>query len=47
MQFSSGQIVPVSGIYRVEHNPTHTAYAVFQITLIRSRRFPTCPHATP
>jgi hypothetical protein len=44
VQFHSGQIVSVSGIYRVEHNPAHATNAFSEITLIRSRRFPTCPY---
>jgi hypothetical protein len=44
VQFHSGQIVSVSGIYLAEHNPVHTTNAFSEITLIRSRRFPICPH---
>jgi hypothetical protein len=41
----AGEVVPESGSYRVQHEPTHAAAAVV-VTLIRGRRFPTCPHCT-
>lgn len=39
----AGEVVPESGSYRVQHEATHAAAAVV-VTLIRGRRFPTCPH---
>jgi hypothetical protein len=42
-QLRPGEIVPESGVYRVSHEPTHVG-ALYQLTFIRGRRFPGCPH---
>jgi hypothetical protein len=41
--FSGGQFVPESGMYRVTHDPEHSGGPQL-VTFIRGRRFPTCPH---
>lgn len=41
--YHPGQIVPDSGIYRIDHNSIHTNMPA-EITLIKGRRFPICPH---
>jgi hypothetical protein len=41
-QFHAGQIVPESGRYQAIHDPPHPG-ASGEFTLIRGRRFPTCP----
>ena len=42
-QLRPGESVPESGLYRVSHEPTHVG-ALYQLTFIRGRRFPGCPH---
>jgi hypothetical protein len=42
-QLQADQVVPESGIYRVIHDPRH-AGAQQEVTFIRGRRFPRCPH---
>jgi hypothetical protein len=42
-QLRPGEIVPESGVYRVTHEPAHVG-ALCQVTFIRGRRFPSCPH---
>jgi hypothetical protein len=42
-QLRPGESVPESGLYRVSHEPTHVG-ALCQLTFIRGRRFPGCPH---
>ena len=41
-QFKTGQVVPESGIYRIEHRPPHSKMPE-EITLLRGRWFPDCP----
>ena len=42
-QLRPGNIVPESGVYRVTHEPAHIG-ALSQVTFIRGRQFPSCPH---
>jgi hypothetical protein len=39
----AGEVVPESGLYRVQHEATH-ADPAHVVTLIRGRGFPICPH---
>lgn len=39
-EFKPGEIVPQSGIYRITHDPSHTA--AHDVTVIEGRRFPPC-----
>jgi len=41
-EFRPGEIVPHSGIYRIDHDPTHPLMPR-EVTVIKGRRFPTCP----
>jgi len=40
--FTSGELVPFSGVYRITHNPPHTDEEA--ITLTEGNRFPLCIH---
>jgi hypothetical protein len=42
-EYKPGQIVPESGVYRITHDPQH-ADMPHEVTVIKSRRFPTCRH---
>jgi hypothetical protein len=41
-QFKTGEVVPQSGIYRIDHRPPHSKMPE-EITLVRGRWFPDCP----
>ncbi len=40
--FTTGEIVPYSGVYRIEHDPPHTSDEA--ITLSEGSVFPLCVH---
>lgn len=40
--FTTGELVPCSGVYRVEHDPPHTSEEA--ITLTEGSSFPLCVH---
>ena len=42
-EFQSGEIVPVSGLYRMKHDPPQAGLRQ-EITFIRGRRFPAYPN---
>jgi hypothetical protein len=42
-EYKPGEIVPQSGIYTITHDPAH-ADMPHEVTVIKGRRFPTCPH---
>jgi hypothetical protein len=41
-EYRPGQNVPTSGIYRVTHEPTHSAMPN-EVTVLKGRQFPSCP----
>jgi hypothetical protein len=42
-EYKPGQLVPVSGVYRITHDLQH-ADMPREVTVIKGRRFPTCRH---
>jgi hypothetical protein len=44
-EFRPGQIVPESGVYRIDHDPVQ-ADMPHEVTVIKGRRFPTCRHCS-